>query len=277
MTAGNCLMLKYIEKLFPEILEKLRKWSLFKRITIFVGLAILTLSARYLFGYKSQVMPFLSKEVTLPIYAYLGLFLSIILVLSLSRVIIRIGRRRRLLKQFVTEWMEFFYFCNRFFDDIALYLMEKNPKKQKFYDDKISKQFQIYHESRYSLRKLIHSIGEDYLIIKGNPSWEAIKKIRTEHKDKDGYQKITGREPPLFRQDQYKSPFSFLLDLGGPIMEVNHRSGVISDALNISIEYIEYLIYEHSFLAHTESAPNWLRNNQVRRNLSNKLLSNNFT
>lgn len=264
-------MLNYIEKLFPEILERLRQWSFVKRGAILSGFIILILAIKYFYGQRSQFIALVSKEFTLPLYALCAIFLGIIIITSLIYLLHHISKRRRLLKLFVTEWLEFQFLCSIFFDQIALSLGENSPEQKEYLEGELSKQFQPYHESHFRLRRLLHLIGEDSLVVKNVPFWEEIKQIKIEHKDKNGYKKIMGYDPPIFRQDQYKSPFSFLLDLGGITGEVNHRSNVLHAALAVSMEYIEFLVYEHPYLGRVKGVPNWLHKNKARKKLGEKV------
>ena len=53
----------------------------------------------------------------------------------------------------------------------------------------------------------------------------------------------------IFKERDYLTPFSFLLDIGPPIANVNHHGEAIHTALFISDDYLEYLQYKYRFLA----------------------------
>ena len=88
-----------------------------------------------------------------------------------------------------------------------------------------------YWRLRGRLRKLLFLLDEGRLIIQRVPAWEELR-----------------RKNPVLTENEYRTPFSFLLNLGNPIAAVNLDGQTVWAALHIAEEYLEPLSYQNRAL-----------------------------
>ena len=88
-----------------------------------------------------------------------------------------------------------------------------------------------YWQRRSRLREHIFKVGESRLASLRSARWEALKAKSTR-----------------FREGEYLTPFSFLVDLGNPIAEWNHHHDEIWEALHLADEFVEYLRFRYPAL-----------------------------
>jgi hypothetical protein len=91
--------------------------------------------------------------------------------------------------------------------------------------------FVKYHALRSEIRELLFLIEEQSLVVAKIPSWNKLFD-----------------EIEIMQINQYKTPFSFLVDFSNPIYAVNNYDDALWASLHISSEYIEYLTYNYPFL-----------------------------
>jgi hypothetical protein len=222
-------MLEYVKTLFPELVEKVKTTKVITRI----GILLLILFVLFIWNYRENVHKILLKEISITGYFVL-LFILILVFIYISFTLFIHKVKSRYLKQFVIEWLSFKKEFDWLYTLVEVWLFRGDKKNdsddlKKLQD--IGAQAEVYYRSRDILRELLFRIGEEHLIVYDNKHWSQIKNKAAIFKDRD-----------------YKTPFSFLLDLGAPIAEINLNGEAIKWSLATSEEYIEHLSYKYKYI-----------------------------
>jgi hypothetical protein len=220
-------MISYIEKLFPEAVAFVKGLSLSKRLLIFLALVGIPLVLTAAYNYREFILRFLHTRVELSIYSILLLTFAPTLLVLLLLLYRKIMAKRSTLLRFTEAWIEYFKFMELFINEIDAYLLRDNKNFMENFD-RMLPSIQKYHEQRARLREMLFTIGEVNLAITKNHNWEELK-----------------TEYDIFKNRNYQTPFSFLLDFRNPISAINGNGKELWAALHISDEFIEYLSYKH--------------------------------
>jgi hypothetical protein len=223
-------MLKYLDKFFPEISNYIKNISIGRRLLFLIAIMLLFFATQYFFKNGVIGYDFLQKKIELTILSILLFFLLILSLSLFLSFVLRSLKKRKMLIDFYREWVEFSTFLFIFINKIDVYLAhEKKTKMGKF--DEVTSEVKKYHSHRKKLRELLHVIKEENLVVSRIPNWEEMK-----------------GKYEIIEERGYETPFSFLLDFQNPIAFVNHHGKEAWEAMHVSNEFIEHLVYEHNYL-----------------------------
>jgi len=205
--------------------------SLARVVLLLVVLSGLS-GAIWVYEHRAILGGWLQREMRIPLYLLLFAALSCGLVAIAAYWLVKHTRGRRQLKCFFAEWLafktEFELLCLR----IDGYFMKTRNETGSTGDlDKLLPFVREYWQRRSRLREHIFKVGESHLASLRSARWEALKTKSTR-----------------FREGEYLTPFSFLVDLGNPIAEWNHHHDEIWEALHLADEFVEYLLFRYPAL-----------------------------
>ena len=236
-------MLEQIEKIFPGFLMRLRRLPLVAKVALLIAILIGAPALAWVYDHWAIVNAWLQREMRIPLY---GLFLAALAcgVIVVSVPLLAQGARvRRDLRRFLTEWLEFKEEFELLCIRIDSYLIRDREAKNGMSElDDLLPSVREYRQRRGRLRALIFRIGEQHLVPLRSLRWEALK-----------------AKSIRFREGEYLTPFSFLVDLGNPIAEWNHHHDEIWETLHLADEFVEYLCLKYPALkklAAGRAAPN---------------------
>lgn len=214
-------MIKIIEKLFSDVIQKILLIPLYIRIIIFAYILIILL------GFKFYGVPIkLSLPIIIINFEWISIVILILLTIFLiTTVFIRQKRKSYQIYCFAKLWYDFEDLLSLLINQIQISQIEK---KSIFDDEELFNNIKDYHEKSQKIRKMIFRIGEKNLILNSTPDW-------IELSEQSEY--ITSRN--------CISPFSLLSNMGPPIAAVNHHGEDIWAALAISLQFVEYLSFRY--------------------------------
>ncbi|MEX2497986.1 MAG: hypothetical protein WD397_03810 [Wenzhouxiangellaceae bacterium] len=222
-------MLDKLEKLFPEALPALRRQPIVTRVAILAALLALALGVTM--GWAPG-MKLLREGAIIEVPVRLlvaGLFAISTIALLAFLAAARLRWRSRL-RDFVRQWVE----LRKCFELLHMRIDDWLARDAGFDDPKfgeLTEEIQDYFARCSPLRRLLFLLGEESLVAKESQHWIELKSTE-----------------PIFKQQDYLTPFGFLLDLRAPIASVNNHGHAIWAALSLSDEYLEFLIYKYPFL-----------------------------
>jgi len=226
-------MLEYLKTFFPDFVKSIKSKSTFAKVVIALILLSLPILLTTTWGFRNNIHRFLLTEISINGYLII-IVLFVLLVAYLLFILFVHKTKRYYLKQFVTEWLVFRKDFGLLFSFVDVWLFRQ--KNQSLFEDpelweKISTQIQMYWKSRDKLRELLFKLGESSLQIYENKHWIEIK-----------------NKANVFKERNYDTPFSFLLDLGAPIGEINLNGEAINWSLSVADEFVEHLSYKYKFI-----------------------------
>lgn len=224
-------MLEYLKIFFPQLIERIKNSSIIVKISFILLIILFPLLILFLWNNWTELDKILSADIKTNGYQLLLILLSLSLIILLAFLFFK-KSKKKLLKLFVKEWLEFM----KNFDLLYMYvdvwlLRDKTEKQDEDLWSKMVIHLEKYWPARDRLRKLLFAIGENTLVVYENKHWVQLKS-----------------EDDLFKERNYESPFSLLLDLGAPIGEINYHRKAINWSMKISQEYIEHLGYKYPYL-----------------------------
>lgn len=213
-------MLEELDALVPEARGLVRRIPMWLRIVAGLTLVALVAAGRLL-DWKG-ILAGLTLSIEAPLYVVaLGSIGLLLLIPSVSVIAIWLTRRR-LVAQFVREWLQFRAAFELLYVQMEGWLW-RDPNSS-FLEDIPPLQEFFLRQAR--LRNLLYRIGEDTLNIRPVPAWQALKKTEQ-----------------LFVDRDYLTPFSLLLDVRAPVAEVNRNGSALWTAIWLSDDFLEYLGY----------------------------------
>jgi len=214
-------MLQYLTTFFPDYVDKIRKLSISKKI-LTVSLLV---SLPFILAYRKFIHQLLLSSVSINGYSILMLFIIVLALINLKK-----KSKRKLLVSFVKEWVTFSKNFEMIYFLTDIWLHRGEEKKDDLWD-KMVPYLEKHWPAREKLRELLFLLGENNLLVYENKHWLQLKK-----------------EEQLFLERDYNSPFSFLLDLGNPIAEINYHGKAINWSMTIAKEFLEHLMYKYPYL-----------------------------
>jgi|GEM_PF-3600204 len=222
-------MFSYIEKFFPDLIERIRRLPPAVKILLVVLLATSPIVGSLGPAMLAVIGPLLTKQYSLS--GSVMIIGSVILVMSapVVQVIARMLRPRSTLVNFCREWIQFSDHFFLLYLRIEVYLLRDKSSaiNSKEWRD-IEPMLPEYWRLRGRLRKLLLLVDETRLMIQRVPAWEELR-----------------RKNPDLAENDFRTPFSFLLNVGNPIAAVNLDGQSVWAALHITQEYLEILSYKH--------------------------------
>jgi hypothetical protein len=225
-------MFSYLEKLFPDLIERIRRLPTAVKVAIALLLALSPIAASRAPATLAAITSLLDRQYSLSGSVVVLGALAFFMAVPAAYFIIAVLRPRSNLVAFCREWT---HFSSQFFLlylRIEVYLLRD---KSSGFDSRewreIEPMLPEYWRLRGRLRKLLFLVNEGQLIVQRVPAWEDLRK-----------------DNPVLTEGDYRTPFSFLLNLGNPIAAVNLDGQTVWAALHIADEYLELLSYKHRVL-----------------------------
>lgn len=218
-------MIKIIEKLFSDVLQKLTLIPLYIRIILFIYFVLILIAVKF----SGTSLKFDLPSVIINsgfIVIVLAILLTIILI---ATVIIRQKHKRHQIYYFAKLWYDFYDLLSMLINQIGILLIKNNSI---FDDDKLINNIKDYHEKSLKIREIIFKIGEKNLIVNPVADWVELSK-----------------QSEYIKMKNYISPFSLLSNLDNPIAEWNLHGKDIGGAMYTSIQFMEYLSFRYKKIA----------------------------
>ena len=214
-------MIKIIEKLFSDLIQRIILIPLYIRVIFFFYFLFIFL------GIKFHGVPIKFNFPTIIINSeqIIIIFLILLTIILIATIIIRQKRKTHQIYYFAKLWYDFYDLLFILHNRIE---MSFTNGKNIFNDEELLNNIKAYHEQSKKIREIIFKIGEKNLILNSVPDW-------IELSEQSKYIKI----------NNYISPFSLLSNLGNPIAAVNHHGKDIWAAIHISLQFIEYLSFKY--------------------------------
>jgi hypothetical protein len=225
-------MLEQIENVFPGFLDRVRRLPLVARVALLLAILAGLPSLVWVYDHRVSATSWFHREVRIPLYEMVVAALGSSLVATAVRWLWQQTRTRRELRRFLAEWLdfrqEFGLLCVR----IDVYLLPSRQASNPFGEiEDLLPAISQYWSRRERIREHIFRVGENRLSSTRSARWEALK-----------------AKSSLFREREYVTPFSFLVDLQNPIAEWNHHHDEIWESLHLSDEFVEYLCFRYPVL-----------------------------
>jgi hypothetical protein len=222
-------MFSYLEKFFPDLIERIRRLPATVKVVIAVVLALSPIVASRAPAIFAAISSLLDRQYSLSgSVVFIGA-LALLMVVPAAHYIAAIHRPRSTLVSFCREWTRFSSHFFLLYVRIEVYLLRD---KSSGFDSRewreIEPMLPEYWRLRGRLRKLLFLVDEGSLMIQRVPAWEDLR-----------------RKNPVLPENEYRTPFSFLLNVGNPIAAVNLDGQTVWAALHIAAEYLELLSYKH--------------------------------
>lgn len=222
-------MFTYLEKFFPDLIERIRRLPPAVKVLLAALLAVSPIAASFGPAILEIVSPLLAKQYGLSGSAIILGALALLMVVPVGQLIVAILRPRSTLVTFCRDWSRFSSHFFLLYLRIEVYLLrDKTPAIDSKEWREIEPMLPEYWRLRSRLRKLLFLVDETRLIIQRVPAWEELRRKNSD-----------------LAETEYRTPFSFLLNVGNPIAAVNLDGQTVWAALHIAQEYLEILSYKH--------------------------------
>jgi hypothetical protein len=222
-------MFTYIEKFFPDLIERIRRLPPALKILLVVLLAASPIVASLVPAALAIIGPLLAKQYSLGGSAIIVGAVILLMVVPVVQIIAAMLRPRSTLVKFCREWTQFSDHFFLLYLKIEVYLLrDKNSAIDSKEWREIEPMMPEHWRLRGRLRKLLFLVDETRLMIQRMPTWEELR-----------------RNNPDLAENDFRTPFSFLLHIGNPIAAVNLNGKTVWAALHIAQEYLEILAYKH--------------------------------
>ncbi len=227
-------MFGYVEKFFPEVVERIRRLPAAIKVALVLLLAVSPLVASHAAAASATVASLLGQRYSLSGSVILFSAVAFLVTVPVALLLINILRSRSTLVTFCRQWTHFDGHFSLLYLRIEVYLLRDKNSGSGFDSpewQEIEPMLPEYSRLRGRLRKLLFLLDEGRLIIRRVPAWEQLC-----------------RKNPVLTENGYRTPFSFLLSLGNPIAAVNLDGQTVWSALHTAKEYLELLSYKNRAL-----------------------------
>jgi hypothetical protein len=222
-------MFTYIEKFFPDLIERVRRLPSAVKVLVAVLLAASPIVASLGPAILAVIGPLLGQQYGLSGSAIILGAVTLLLVVPVAQIIATMLRPRSTLVNFCRDWTQFSDHFFLLYLRIEVYLLrDKNSAIDSKEWREIEPMLPEYWRLRGRLRKLLFLVDEAQLMIQRVPAWEELR-----------------RKSPDLAENDFRTPFSFLLHVGNPMAAVNLDGQTVWAALHIAQEYLEVLSYKH--------------------------------
>lgn len=220
-------MLDKVEKVFPEALPVVQHQPVALRLLILIIILALPTALLIIWSpLKNLLLQGNTIQIPIRLLAVI-VFTTLVFTFAVFVALAPLRRRARL-RAFVRQWI-----------DMRERIMLLHAKIESWNQPdggieglvEIADYIHDYATHRIPLRRLLFLLGEKTLVLHENQRWRELK-----------------AKQAVFKERDYLTPFSFLLDLEAPIYNVHFHGSAIWAALFISDDYIEHLRYKYPFL-----------------------------
>lgn len=235
-------MLDYLDKLFPAIFERLRRLPIAIKIALLLILALSPLAAAHIPDGIAVGRAFLGHEFTLSgLSIAIGILVCVLLVLLIYYVVSLLRDRSRL-ATFSREWTLYSSHYFLLYTHIEVYLLSDSTTECGASEwGQLESLLPEYRRLRSRVRQSFFLLGEERVMIQKVPAWEELR-----------------RTTAVLNENDFRTPFSFLLNFGNPLAAVNLYGQAVWAALQIADEYLELLSYKnravHKMMAEADAS-----------------------